>query len=94
MVSQVYDDLVGVFCILVNLFMVDVESEGVWCRVVSIDVGENWGFYFWLEVGDEVVVGFLNNWLEEGVVLGGLYSSVKFVLVEFVEENVEKGFVF
>lgn len=92
-VSQVHDDPAGAFRILVNLPTVDAESEGAWCRVASIDAGENRGFYFRPEVGDEVVVGFLNNRPEEGVVLGGLHSSAKPAPVEPAEENAEKGFV-
>lgn len=52
------------------------EEEGVWARVSGIGLGDNKGIYFKPEVGDDVVLGFLNDDPRQPVVLGTLYSHL------------------
>ncbi|MEM7510103.1 MAG: type VI secretion system tip protein VgrG, partial [Bacteroidota bacterium] len=60
-VKQIHDDPAGAFRVLVNIPLIDPDEEGSWCRVASLDAGENRGFFFRPDVGDEVILGFLNN---------------------------------
>lgn len=52
------------------------ESEGaVWARLATPDAGDERGYYFRPEEGDEVVVGFFNSDPRQPVILGAMFSS-------------------
>jgi uncharacterized protein involved in type VI secretion and phage assembly len=59
----------------VRLPLVDARSEGIWTRLAAQDAGNNRGAVWRPEIGDEVIVGFLNDDPRDGVVLGSLHSS-------------------
>lgn len=59
----------------VRMPLVDNEDNGVWARVATLDAGENRGSFFRPEMGDEVVLGFLNDDPRDPVILGMLNSS-------------------
>jgi Rhs element Vgr protein len=59
----------------IKLPMLDNSAEGIWARVASIDAGANRGFYVRPELGDEVIVGFIQNDMHHPAVLGMLHSS-------------------
>ena len=71
----------------------DAQSEGVWARLATLDAGNNRGFYFRPEIGDEVVVGFLNDDPREAVVLGALHSSAHPAPEPAADNNDLKGFL-
>lgn len=81
--------------ILVRLPVIDPAAQGARARVLSLDAGDKRGFYFRPEIGDEVVVGFLNNDPREAVVLGSLHSSAKPIPGIFTTKDTNhlKGFV-
>lgn len=79
--------------ILINLPMVDTQSEGTWARVATLDAGENRGSFFRPEIGDEVIVGFINGNPNDAVVLGMMNSSAKPAPLTASDDNHEKGFV-
>ena len=81
--------------ILVRLPVVDPAAEGTRARIMSIDAGNERGFFFRPEIGDEVVVGFLNNDPREVIVLGALHGSQKKPPDPFVakDDNPLKGYV-
>jgi len=78
--------------IQVRLPMVDKAADGVWVRVASLDAGNNRGAFFRPEVGDEVIVGFINDDPGEAVVLGMLNSSAKPAPLSTTDSNDLKGF--
>ena len=59
----------------VQMPLVDDGSDGTWARIVSPDAGKERGVFFRPEVGDEVILGFLNDDPRQPVVLGSLYSK-------------------
>lgn len=71
----------------------DTQSEGVWARLATLDAGNNRGFYFRPEIGDEVVVGFLNDDPRDAVVLGALHSSANPAPETAADANDLKGFL-
>ena len=81
--------------ILVRLPMIDAAADGSRARVMSLDAGSQRGFYFRPEIGDEVVVGFLNNDPREAIILGGLHSSNKPIPTPFETKDTNhlKGYV-
>ena len=92
-VTQLQDDPDGNDRILVRLPIIDQEEQGVWARVASLDAGENRGAFFRPEVGDEVIVGFINDDPRDAIVLGMLNSSNKPAPITASDDNHEKGFV-
>ncbi len=92
-VTQLQDDPDGEDRVLVKMPVIDPESEGIWTRVASLDAGENRGAFFRPEIGDEVVVGFLNDDPRDPVILGMLNSSAKPAPITASDDNHEKGFV-
>lgn len=92
-VSQLEEDPEGEDRILVTIPIVDGEKQGVWCRVSTLDAGENRGSFFRPEIKDEVIVGFINEDPNDPVVLGMLHSSAKPAPIVASDDNHEKGFV-
>ncbi len=50
-------------------------TESLWARMASIYATNAAGFYFLPEVGDEVILGFVDDNPSHPVILGSLYSS-------------------
>ena len=92
-VSQLKEDPKGEHRIKVKLPIIDLAADGIWARVVTPDAGENRGFFFRPEVGDEVVVGFLDNDSNQPLILGMCNSSAKAAPLEATDENHEKALV-
>lgn len=91
-VSQLQDDPDGEDRVLVKMPVVDPEAEGTWARVASLDAGENRGAFFRPEIGDEVVLGFLNDDPRQPIILGMFNSSNKPAPITASDDNPEKGF--
>ncbi|MDO7174063.1 type VI secretion system tip protein VgrG [Mariniflexile sp. AS56] len=92
-VSQLEEDPEGEERILVQIPIINNKEQGIWCRVSALDAGENRGSFFRPEIGDEVIVGFINEDPNDAVVLGMLHSSAKPAPFTASDDNHEKGFV-
>ncbi len=92
-VSQLEEDPDGEDRILVQIPIINNEEEGIWCRVSSPDAGENRGIFFRPELGDEVIVGFINQDPNDAIVLGMLHSSAKPSPITAEDDNHEKGII-
>lgn len=92
-VTQLEEDPDGEERILVQLPIINNEEQGIWARVASLDAGENRGAFFRPEIGDEVILGFINDDPNHAVVLGMLHSSAKPAPIVAADDNHEKGFV-
>lgn len=92
-VSQLQDDPLGEYRIMVKLPIVNSEEQGIWCRVATLDAGENRGSFFLPEIGDEVLVGFINEDPNNAVIVGMLNSSAKPAPLTAEDANNIKGFV-
>jgi Rhs element Vgr protein len=91
-VTQLEDDPDGEDRIRIRIPIVHKSNEGVWCRISTLDAGEERGSFFRPEIGDEVVVGFINNDPRHAIVLGMCNSSEKPAPITATEDNNEKGF--
>lgn len=78
--------------IRVKVASVDMEGEGIWARVSTLDAGSSRGSFFLPEIDDEVIVGFLDDDPRYPVVLGALNSSAKAAPLTAADDNHEKGF--
>lgn len=92
-VTQLEGDPEGDDRILVKLPIISAEEDGIWCRLATLDAGENRGSVFRPEIEDEVIIGFINEDPNDAVVLGGLHSSAKPAPIPPSDDNHEKGFV-
>lgn len=92
-VTQLKDDPDGEDRIQLRIPVIHNADEGIWCRVSTLDAGNNRGMFFRPEIGDEVIVGFINNDPRHAIVLGMLNSSAKPAPLKAKDENHEKGFV-
>ena len=92
-VTQLKDDPDGEDRIQLRIPVIHNADEGIWCRVSSLDAGKNRGMFFRPEIGDEVIVGFVNNDPRHAIVLGMFNSSAKPAPLKAKDENHEKGYV-
>ncbi len=53
----------------------DDSVDSNWVRVATIGAGKGYGFYFVPEVGDEVLVAFIDGDVERPVVIGSLWNG-------------------
>jgi Rhs element Vgr protein len=91
-VTQLESDPDGEDRIQVRIPVIHKSDEGAWCRVATLDAGKERGSFFRPEIGDEVVVGFINNDPRHGMVLGMCNSSDKPAPITASDQNHEKGF--
>jgi uncharacterized protein involved in type VI secretion and phage assembly len=75
-VQSLKDDPAGELRVQVSLPHLAGSSQGlIWARPLTPDAGAKRGFVFRPEVGDEVVVGFLNDDPRHPLILGALFGS-------------------
>lgn len=91
-VVQLQSDPDGEYRIRVRIPVIDNSDQGIWTRIASLDAGNDRGAFFMPEIGDEVIVGFINNDPNDPVVLGMLHSSNKPAPITPQDANNEKGF--
>ena len=91
-VTKLENDPDGENRIMVRIPVIHKDDEGAWCRISSLDAGDERGMFFLPEIGDEVVVGFINNDPRHGIVLGMLNSSAKPAHLTAADDNNEKGY--
>ena len=86
------EDPDGEHRVRVRLPLVNDQDDGVWARVASLDAGDQRGFFFRPEIGDEVVVGFFEDDPRRPVILGMLHSSAKAAPLAGSDDNHEKEY--
>jgi Rhs element Vgr protein len=91
-VMQLEGDPTGEDRILVKIPTIDSKAQGSWARVATLDAGKKRGSFFRPEIGDEVVVGFLNDDPRDPIVLGMFNSSAKPAPLKASDKNHQKGF--
>jgi Rhs element Vgr protein len=79
--------------IKVRIPLISEDEEGLWARIATLDAGDGRGMFFRPEIGDEVIVGFLNDDPRYPVVLGMCHSSAKPAPEPAEDVNNRKGYV-
>lgn len=74
-VKKMFGDPDSQYRILVDVPLFDANGEGIWARLSNFYSTSGAGAFFMPEVGDEVILGFLNEDPRYPVILGSLYSS-------------------
>jgi len=73
--------------------VMQADQEGVWARLASFYASDGIGAFFIPEIGDEVVLGYLNNDPNNPIILGSLYSSKRAAPYELTADNYTKALV-
>jgi Rhs element Vgr protein len=91
---QLQDDPTKEFRVLVKSpIMGDKGNDSIWARIATLDAGNNRGSFFRPEIGDEVVLGFINDDPRHAVILGMLNSSKSPAVLNVKDTNHEKGLI-
>jgi Rhs element Vgr protein len=78
----------------VKVPMLSNQAEGVvWARLATVDAGQQRGAFFGPELGDEVILGFLNDDPRQAIILGSMFSSKNKPPWEITKDNNLKGIV-
>lgn len=92
-VTALENDPDGECRIKVKVPVISTSDDGIWARQATTDAGNNRGWVIHPEIGDEVIVGFINNDPRDPVVLGALHSSANTAPVNAQDANNEKGWI-
>ena len=92
-VQQLDSDPAGECRIQVKVPLLEAETEGIWARLLSFYASSGFGQFCLPEVGDEVILGYLNNDPGYPVILGSVYSSNKQPPYAAAADNNIKAFV-
>lgn len=95
-VKQLFGDPDSQYRILVDVPVFNTNGAGIWARLSNFYSTNGAGAFFLPEVGDEVILGFLNEDPRFPVILGSLYSNSKikpFTGLEPNEKNSIKAIV-
>lgn len=74
-VKKMFDDPDSQYRILVDVPLLDPNGAGIWARLTNFYSTSGAGAFFMPEVGDEVILGFINEDPRYPVILGSVYSS-------------------
>lgn len=74
-VKKMYEDPDSQYRILVDVPLIDPKGQGIWARLTNFYSTNGAGAFFMPEVGDEVILGFINEDPRYPIILGSLYSS-------------------
>ncbi len=77
----------------VSIPLLEAQGDGVWARLSNFYASSGFGDFFIPEVGDEVVLGYLNNDPSNPIILGSLYSASRVPPYELTTENNTKAIV-
>lgn len=92
-VMKLDEDPEGENKIKVSVPVLQAETEGVWARLSNYYASSGFGEFFIPEIGDEVILGYLNNDPGHPVILGSLYSSKLKPAYPLTEDNFIKAIV-
>ena len=91
-VTGLEGDETGAQRIKVDLVIAENQGEGLWARLASQDAGENRGALFIPQIGDEVVLSFVDDDPSQALVIGSLYSAAYPMHQEISDDNPTRGF--
>ena len=74
-VKQVHEDPDGSFRVLTKVPILQEDKDAVWARLGTYYASNGFGNFFYPEVNDEVILGFINDDPRYPVILGSVYSK-------------------
>jgi Rhs element Vgr protein len=91
-VTKLQDDPKGEDRIQIKIPLLSESDEAMWVRISTLDAGHERGSFFRPEIGDEILLGFLNDDPRNAIMLGMLNSSAKPAPLKAEDKNDFKGF--
>lgn len=79
--------------IKVQIPLLNTKPDTVWARLSQFAASKEVGSFFIPSVGDEVILGFMNNDPNQAIVLGCLYSSKYAPPYKLTDENQKRAFI-
>lgn len=92
-VTQLEQDPENEFRIKVRIPIISNDGDGIWAQQAKSYAGRDYGMCFAPEIGDEVIVAFLNDDPRKPVILGVLHSSGKSSPMQLADDNFQKGII-
>lgn len=92
-VKNIHEDPMGENRVQVEIPIIESGSAKVWARMLKYYATNEAGNFFYPEIGDEVILAFLNNDPRYPVLLGSVYSSTHVPPYTPDEENTYKAIV-
>ena len=89
-VKKTFDDPAGEFRVQVTLPLIKDSDEGIWARLSTFYASNGFGNFFYPEVGDEVILGFLDDNPSAPIILGSVYSKKNAPTLTPDEKNTHK----
>lgn len=89
-VKKIDSDPNDEFRVQVTLPLIQSGDDGIWARLSSFYASNGVGAFFYPEVGDEVVLGFLDDHPDAPIILGSLYSKKNVAPETPDEDNTHK----
>ena len=89
-VKKVADDPDGEFRVQVHLPLIN-SNDGIWARLSSFYASNGSGAFFYPEIDDEVILGFLDDDASSPIILGSMYSKNRAPALVPDEQNSHKG---
>ncbi|MEQ9289283.1 MAG: type VI secretion system tip protein VgrG [Cyclobacteriaceae bacterium] len=74
-VKKIDEDPNGENRVLVDVPVIKETGDGIWARLTNPYASNGIGMYFFPEVDDEVIIGFLNNDPRYAIIVGSLYGK-------------------
>lgn len=92
-VSKLTEDPDSAQRIQVKIPLLNVSPNTVWARLSQFAASSGTGSYFVPAVGDEVVLGFINNDPNQAVILGILYSAKNKPPYQYTDDNFKRAII-
>jgi len=74
-VKKTFDDPEGQFRVQVEIPILGANAEAMWARLSTFYTGNGVGAFFIPEIGDEVLLGFMNDDPRFPIILGSVFSN-------------------
>lgn len=92
-VSKLTEDPESAQRIQVKIPLLNVSPNTVWARLSQFAASSGMGSYFVPDVGDEVVLGFINNDPNQAIILGMLYSAKNKPPYQYTDKNFKRAII-
>lgn len=92
-VTKIHEDPEGSYRVQVKLPVLDKDSFPIWARMSSLYGSGDAGIFFYPEVNDEVIIGFLNNDPQNPIIIGSVFSKKNKSPLEPNDKNNEKAII-
>jgi Rhs element Vgr protein len=86
-VLAISNDPDGLFRVKVLLQSTESEDAGLWARLSTFYATNKNGSFFFPEIGDEVVIGFIDSDPRHPVILGSVYSDARNAAITPPDDN-------